>query len=318
MKTIKLSSLSEGLRKEVKKYVNEGKVKLSEMPIRLRMLIENEYNDNDLRTTSEKIKVRATSIENIQHPEWGTWGVMEDNGLWFDIIGRSGSRILSKQEADKFWRVVETKPLQPNSIKLSSLSEGLRKKVKKHITEAESFYQGMNPKQAIEKATVDYNFALKNGNEGQADKIAGNLKSHLESQNYNWKSDPNALEILSDFISESLRKEVKKYIVENDDDQATRRSVKVHFEDGNSLVSAINGTKQEIIDYYVNNYFDMGTGEKEKMAKAIKVDFLDEGFTQKNTKTIFAIVEDKQLKDMDSIANSFELSRKPIGLKPMG
>lgn len=108
------------------------------------------------------------------------------------------------------------------TIKLSSLSEALRKEVKKHLKEGktklsqmpieirksikdeiflyENFYQGMNPQQAIQKATIDYSSAIKKGNQGQADKIAGNLKAHLESQNYNWKTDPHALEVLSDFI----------------------------------------------------------------------------------------------------------------------
>lgn len=109
-------------------------------------------------------------------------------------------------------------------IKLSSLSEGVRKEVKKHLKEGKvkmsmlpenlknlvksenflaensNFYQGMNPQQAIQKAATDYSFATKKGNDGQADKIAGNLKAHLESQNYNWKADPHAIEILSDFI----------------------------------------------------------------------------------------------------------------------
>lgn len=58
-------------------------------------------------TTSETIKVRACSIICNAHPEWGTWGVMEDCGDWFVIQGRSGSRVLSKDEADRFWSVVE-------------------------------------------------------------------------------------------------------------------------------------------------------------------------------------------------------------------
>lgn len=83
----------------------------------------------------------------------------------------------------------------------------------------QNFYQEMNPKQAIEKATVDYNFALKKNNEGQADKIAGNLKAHLESLNYNWKSDAHALEILSDFLGENkikLSEYVRKVVSENE------------------------------------------------------------------------------------------------------
>lgn len=75
---------------------------------------------------------------------------------------------------------------------------------KRHMGEGEvvasSFYQGMQPKQAIEKAKMDYNSAIKKGNEGQADKIVGNLKSFLDAHGYNWKQDPYAMEILSDYI----------------------------------------------------------------------------------------------------------------------
>ena len=57
--------------------------------------------------TVEKIKVRACSIICKTNPEWGTFGVMEDKGLWYDIFGRGGWRILFKWEANKFWEVVE-------------------------------------------------------------------------------------------------------------------------------------------------------------------------------------------------------------------
>lgn len=50
--------------------------------------------------------VRKCSIECISNPEWGTWGVMEDNGVWYTIRGRSGSRVLHYSEAAKFWRRV--------------------------------------------------------------------------------------------------------------------------------------------------------------------------------------------------------------------
>ena len=57
--------------------------------------------------TSEKIKVRACQIICTAFPEWGTWGVMEDHGDHFEILGDNGSRILSKAEADEHWRVIE-------------------------------------------------------------------------------------------------------------------------------------------------------------------------------------------------------------------
>lgn len=61
---------------------------------------------NNTKSTSEQIKVRACSIVCTAHPEWGTWGVMEDKGDYFEIIGQSGSRVLFKSEADEFWTVV--------------------------------------------------------------------------------------------------------------------------------------------------------------------------------------------------------------------
>lgn len=59
------------------------------------------------KTTSQKIKVRACSIRCKTNPEWGTWGVYEDKGSFFEIHGQGGGRVLFKSEADKFWEVVE-------------------------------------------------------------------------------------------------------------------------------------------------------------------------------------------------------------------
>lgn len=50
---------------------------------------------------------RRTSIECIDHPEWGTWGIMEDKDGYFEIHGRAGGRVLDKDEARRFWRVVK-------------------------------------------------------------------------------------------------------------------------------------------------------------------------------------------------------------------
>ena len=58
-----------------------------------------------MKTVTE-IKVRACQIECIANPEWGTWGVMEDCGTHYEILGNSGARTLSKTEANKFWRVI--------------------------------------------------------------------------------------------------------------------------------------------------------------------------------------------------------------------
>jgi len=54
-----------------------------------------------------EIKVRATTIRCKDHPEWGTFGVMDDHGEWFDIFGRGGWRTLSKSELRDYWEIVE-------------------------------------------------------------------------------------------------------------------------------------------------------------------------------------------------------------------
>jgi hypothetical protein len=53
------------------------------------------------------LPVRACSIRCKSHPEWGTWGVYEDHGDWYDIHGDRGSRVLFKDEAAKDWEVCD-------------------------------------------------------------------------------------------------------------------------------------------------------------------------------------------------------------------
>lgn len=54
----------------------------------------------------DAVRVRACSIICLGNPEWGTWGVMEDRGGWYEIHGRAGSRILHKSEATTSWAIM--------------------------------------------------------------------------------------------------------------------------------------------------------------------------------------------------------------------
>ncbi len=57
-----------------------------------------------------------------------------------------------------------------------------------------------------------------------------------------------------------------------------KRNVRVVFEDGNYIDTTINGTKKEIKDYYLNNYFNFGDTEEtphDIMLKGVKVEFAD-------------------------------------------
>ncbi len=53
----------------------------------------------------QAIKVRGTSLVCVEHPEWGTWGVMEDRGSYFEIHGDAGGRVLDKAEALGHWAI---------------------------------------------------------------------------------------------------------------------------------------------------------------------------------------------------------------------
>ena len=56
--------------------------------------------------TSDRIKVRACQIIHKEHPDWGTFGVMEDFGTYYEIQGDAGRRTISKREVDALWDVV--------------------------------------------------------------------------------------------------------------------------------------------------------------------------------------------------------------------
>ncbi len=60
-----------------------------------------------------------------------------------------------------------------------------------------------NIKAMISKAKMERDKALKDGNGGLADKIEGRLKVKLDNLNYNWKTDPDAMEVLGDFLEEA-------------------------------------------------------------------------------------------------------------------
>ncbi len=68
--------------------------------------------------TTDKIKVRACEIINTSHPEWGTFGVMDEYEDSYDIIGDAGAKNISKTEADKFWKVLEARNIERQSVDL--------------------------------------------------------------------------------------------------------------------------------------------------------------------------------------------------------
>ncbi len=58
--------------------------------------------------------------------------------------------------------------------------------------------------------------------------------------------------------------------------KSARYTVKVHFDNGDSLVTDINGTPRSITNYYLGRDFNLGDGAGgDLIATARKVDFLE-------------------------------------------
>lgn len=51
------------------------------------------------------LPVRACSIVCKAHPEWGSFGVYEDRGDYYEIRGERGGRVLDKSEAAEHWEL---------------------------------------------------------------------------------------------------------------------------------------------------------------------------------------------------------------------
>jgi hypothetical protein len=62
--------------------------------------------------------------------------------------------------------------------------------------------------------------------------------------------------------------------VVNTNDDSKKRSIKVTFDNGDTINTEINGTEDTIKKYYIGKSFNLGNGEKDNMVKATKVEFL--------------------------------------------
>ncbi|MGQ7960826.1 hypothetical protein ACUTAF_24395 [Pseudomonas sp. SP16.1] len=58
-------------------------------------------------------------------------------------------------------------------------------------------------------------------------------------------------------------------------EQSRRREVRVTFEGGKTLETAINGTEEEIVRYYKDNSFNVGVAGNDDMQAVTSVEFID-------------------------------------------
>lgn len=52
-----------------------------------------------------------------------------------------------------------------------------------------------------------------------------------------------------------------------------RQAIRVTFDDGDTIETLINGTQDEIRRYYLGQIFNLGDGDRDRLARAIRVDF---------------------------------------------
>lgn len=52
------------------------------------------------------------------------------------------------------------------------------------------------------------------------------------------------------------------------------KTIRIEYNTGDKIVTDINGTEDSIRAYYIGQLFNLGSGEEDRMAKAINVEFL--------------------------------------------
>lgn len=72
-------------------------------------------------------------------------------------------------------------------------------------------------------------------------------------------------------VAKEIREKLN--VPEGDDSVNRRRSVRVLLDDGDVITTEINGTKQEITNYYLDNQFV--AQDETTMRSGVKVEFLD-------------------------------------------
>lgn len=131
-------------------------------------------------------------------------------------------------------------------------------------------YSNLDPKQAIDKAIVDYNHALKSGDQNRSNKILKDLKSHLESSNYKWEQDPKAVDILGDLLENGqldemakiqgdLKAAIEKVIADNKELSGLplKKAIRANAE----VQAALEG--EDLYDNQLNKFIALSKGERE-------------------------------------------------------
>ena len=171
---------------------------------------------------------RSTSIININHPEWGTFGVMDDHGEYYDIQGDAGGRILSKDEAGKEWKVVD----RTASVKTAEM------------TNEEQEY--INETYGIQ-ITPELNDIYWTDSQPINETIVDNIVDYLEKQGYDVV---NFFTSALDQTKEELEQEGKQYYAW------------IEWEDKIDKAASLKTASKQPEDIHFDDVFDLAQAQK--------------------------------------------------------
>ena len=156
----------------------------------------------DLKFTSQQIKdyedlIKAirdknSTNENMSKDKEKTVELPADTTFTLDLkhlMKKHMNEGKSKEDAIKFTKALMKKLHDKGEVTVDGT-----KIIFKEIKDIK------NIKAIIQQAKVNRDKAIKGGNEGMADKIEGNLLKKLQDLNYDFKKDPDAMEVLGDFL----------------------------------------------------------------------------------------------------------------------
>ena len=152
-------------------------------------------DNKDIENIKELIKAireKNSTNENMSEDKEKTIELPADTTFTLDLkhlMKKHMNEGKSKEDAIKFTKALMKKLHDKGEVTVDGT-----KIIFKEIKDIK------NIKAIIQQAKVNRDKAIKGGNEGMADKIEGNLLKKLQDLNYDFKKDPDAMEVLGDFL----------------------------------------------------------------------------------------------------------------------
>ena len=181
-----------------------GKIKKGEEPFKkdskeeknfFKLCVKAKLDKKEIELIKDAIKAirdKNSTNENMSKDKEKTVELPADTTFTLDLkhlMKKHMNEGKSKEDAIKFTKALMKKLHDKGEVTVDGT-----KIIFKEIKDIK------NIKAIIQQAKVNRDKAIKGGNEGMADKIEGNLLKKLQDLNYDFKKDPDAMEVLGDFL----------------------------------------------------------------------------------------------------------------------